>query len=303
MEQTTPRMLLALAGGHYLDSRLQANCRRAYIVQVNRCLQSFMAYSPCAHRDELTPARVSDYLRARLDNLSPVTVRTHRGILLAWVNWLVVEGLLAEQQWARRVLPVKIDAKRADCLTPSQVQRLFVTLDVMEFGTALTRTRTPALVCMLLDTGMRIGEALGVRVSDIDLPTCTVRIGPEGKSRQARTAWYSPETRRRLSRYMRARQSRKSPWLWLSRDGDRLGAGRVQQELKRIGRRAGIPELHPHALRHTCATMLLRNGMSLPSVARVLGHSQIRTTERYLHLVDDDVRAEYERAAPLAGLG
>jgi len=74
------------------------------------------------------------------------------------------------------------------------------------------------------------------------------------------------------------------------------GAYRI---ISRIGRLAGIDDLHPHVLRHSCATMLLRCGMPLEYVREVLGHANLRTTELYLHLLDDDLRGQCEQHSPV----
>lgn len=69
----------------------------------------------------------------------------------------------------------------------------------------------------------------------------------------------------------------------------------MYKKLKRLALRAGIPpgKVRPHVLRHTFATRALRSGISLPSLQRLLGHTDIRTTQVYLHLTIDDIKREY----------
>jgi site-specific recombinase XerD len=66
----------------------------------------------------------------------------------------------------------------------------------------------------------------------------------------------------------------------------------------RIGRACGL-EVTPHMLRHSCASQLLRSGMSLPALSKQLGHASMRSTERYLHLMTEDLQREYRDVSPV----
>src|SRR5262249_2103575 len=89
--------------------------------------------------------------------------------------------------------------------------------------------------------------------------------------------------------------------LFLSRRGKRMGVRRVQTLVHRYGALgAGRADLHPHALRHTCATHLLDGGADLRTIQELLGHSSLTTTQRYAHVSVDHLMKVYDAAHPLA---
>src|SRR6201999_1168615 len=89
--------------------------------------------------------------------------------------------------------------------------------------------------------------------------------------------------------------------LFLSKRGARLGVPRVQDLVHKYGALgAGRADLHPHALRHTCATHLLDGGADLRSIQKMLGHSSLSTTQRYAHVSMEHLMRVYDSAHPMA---
>ncbi|MCE4606902.1 MAG: site-specific integrase [Desulfurococcales archaeon] len=144
------------------------------------------------------------------------------------------------------------------------------------------------IVLLLAETGLRSSELLGLKVKDIDFDSGEI-IVRNAKYGKERIVFLGEESGRILREFISLKG--------LGPD-DRVIKFSYQalyKRLKRLARDAGLPveKVRPHVLRHTFATEALRRGMSLPALQRILGHSDIKITQVYLHLVKEDVKREY----------
>ncbi len=166
--------------------------------------------------------------------------------------------------------------------------------------------RDQALLETLYGTGVRVGELAGMNLDHCDFSESSVRvlgkggkerIVPLGKSSVEALQVYLPARRSLL---VKAKQGNPDA-LWLSQSGKRLSVRQVQNIVRRHGTNgAGRGDLHPHAMRHSCATHLLDAGADLRSIQELLGHSSLSTTQRYTHISVDRLMEVYDRAHPLA---
>lgn len=168
------------------------------------------------------------------------------------------------------------------------------------------KARDQALLETLYGTGVRVGELAGMNIDHCDFTESVVRVlGKGGKERIVPLGKSALEA---LQAYLPARRSVLAKAkdgdpdaLWLSQSGRRLGVRQVQNIVRRHGTLgAGRSDLHPHAMRHTCATHLLDAGADLRSIQELLGHSSLSTTQRYTHVSVDRLMEVYDRAHPLA---
>ncbi len=168
------------------------------------------------------------------------------------------------------------------------------------------KARDQALLETLYGTGVRVSELAGMNLEHCDFSEAEVRvlgkggkerIVPLGKSAVETIAAYLPERGGLLEK---AKEGDPNA-LWLSRTGRRLSVRQVQNIVRRHGTLgAGRGDLHPHAMRHTCATHLLDAGADLRSIQELLGHSSLSTTQRYTHVSVDRLMEVYDRSHPLA---
>jgi integrase/recombinase XerD len=155
-------------------------------------------------------------------------------------------------------------------------------------------------VLMLLDTGCRISEVLGVRVQDCDLDNLLLTV--TGKGRKGRKVPFSFELRKALVRYAGEFSEHPHMLIFRTRDGRELGRRTVLRDVKLLCTRLGFdpPERTLHAFRHTFATNYLRKGGSVFHLQKVLGHSSLEMTRRYANLMTEDLQAVHERVSILS---
>jgi integrase/recombinase XerC len=167
--------------------------------------------------------------------------------------------------------------------------------------------RDAVMLELLYGSGLRVSELTSLDLDQLSLEAEEVRV--RGKGRKERLVPVGSKALAALRSYLAVRDRlchKKTGFihpsaLLLTRRGTRLGTRRVQALVKAYGTvAAGRPDLHPHALRHSCATHMLDGGADLRSIQDFLGHSSLSTTQRYTHLSLQQLMRVYDAAHPLA---
>jgi integrase len=157
-------------------------------------------------------------------------------------------------------------------------REVYLSLDQIAHLASHASEAVRAAIWIALYTGCRRGEVVAIKAEDIGADSITIHAG-NTKTLRTRTVPIIPALR---------------PWLAhlpLAVNAEGLKSG-----FRRAREAAGMPHVHYHDLRHSCATILLAQGVDLYTISRILGHSTIRMTERYSHLQIDQQRAALERA-------
>ncbi len=181
-------------------------------------------------------------------------------------------------------------------------ERLVVRLkreEVRRFFESFRTYRDLALSGLMLFAGLRSREVLALGLSDVSLLQEEIHVS--GKGEKDRVLPLAPYVRRVLSSYLEVeRPVTTHELLFVSLKGQRRGRPMTPAGLREIFRyhrkRSGIEKANPHRFRHTFAVDMIREGMSLPVLKRLMGHSNIEMTMRYVNLSAEDVRDEFERA-------
>ena len=163
--------------------------------------------------------------------------------------------------------------------------------EVAAIWRACATSREKAMIALLLDTGIRLGDLTGLRWEDVGADC--LRVG--GKT-GPRVIPVTPEVREML------KDLGDAAHIWASGSGKGpFSRSAVQMGIKRIFQRAGLngPKMGPHILRHTFATQYISSGGSLPHLQKLLGHTSITTTEIYLHLSAEALRADHAKHSPV----
>ncbi len=167
------------------------------------------------------------------------------------------------------------------------------------------RLRDALILELLYGGGLRVSELAGLTLSSVDRAARRMRV--MGKGRKERIVPYGEPAALAIEAWLAIRTTLlvgASDALFLGARGTKLTVRQIQNVVRRQGALgAGRSDLHPHALRHTCATHLLDAGADLRSIQELLGHASLSTTQRYTHVSTDRLMAVYDTAHPLAKTG
>jgi site-specific recombinase XerD len=232
---------------------------------------------------DLTPALDRPTVRAWVAHLldrgaEPNTARTRQMALKRYSAWLEEEEEIDRDDLAT-LKPPKLDVKVVDRLTDEQCAALIKACTGKDF---LDR-RDEAVLRLMLESGLRAGEAIALELGDID-PSAGVAIVRRGKGGKGRPIPFGPQTARAIDRYLRLRKTHRladSPALWLGGNGQTFAYNALDKCMKARARTAGIEGFHLHLLRHTAAQRWLAKGGSEGGLMAVAGWSSREMLDRY----------------------
>ncbi len=180
-------------------------------------------------------------------------------------------------------------------LTEAESQLLEAHLKSEMTQTALPSHCLAACMLLMLHSGLRSGECIGLCLQDLDLAGKRLIIR-QGKGQRDRLVYLSEATCQAISAYLQDNPRPMTAPLWLSARRKSLSQARLAILVKSTGKLLGIDNLYPHRLRHTCATRLLNAGMDITRIQKLLGHEMISTTMIYARVLDTTVEADYHQA-------
>ncbi len=279
----------------FLLSRRVANCSKSTIEIYDRNLHRF-ARTIGVDVASVTRTDVELYLAGLGRCMKPVSVHQHYRTLRSFFSWCVQTDLLADTPM--RGLRMKVPKTLPRVPDDEAVRRLLgVCPDTFEGH------RNKALVALLADSGLRIGEALRLRIADVDLAagSLVVRGGKGGKDG---LGVVGADAARLIDTWLRTRPTAAaSSYVFVDQHGRLLSRHHGTHILHRLSVRAGLErKIGPHALRHYAATSILRRTGDLELVRRILRHETLAMTLRYARLADSEVVAKFRQASPLDNL-
>ena len=186
--------------------------------------------------------------------------------------------------------------RRRDFLRePRPLPRAASAEDLAQLFSQIHSVRDRALCLVLLRSGLRVAEVVGVELPDIDLSRQTLRVR-DAKNRRERLVYLSPDTVRTVEEYLAHRGRPTEGKVFVGEKGQTKGRSLsvrgVQKRLEGYARRAGVA-ISCHVLRHSLATHLLNQGVRLVVIQELLGHAHVTSTQRYARLANRQVREEY----------
>lgn len=245
-------------------------------------------------------------IRVNRDGVSKTCANNERRNLSAFYTWLQKEEILIKNPMAK-VEPIKETKKKKKAYTNMELEKIrYACEDEMD----------RALVEVLISTWARISEIASIKISDID----GNKIMVHGKGDKYRMVYLTAKAQLAIKAYLekrnddapllfpkgrpakemiKSRVARKDLHLWWMypeniSDGER-DPGSLESRIRKIGKRAGVENVHPHRFRRTGATMALRAGMPLMEVSQILGHESVGTTQIYLDIDNQQLESTHEK--------
>ncbi|HTX63490.1 MAG TPA: tyrosine-type recombinase/integrase [Acidimicrobiales bacterium] len=244
--------------------------------------------------DRMTRETVESFIEDQLARWRPTTASVRYRCLQQLFKWLLEEGEIRADPMARMHPPI-VPEIPVPVIGDDELKKLLATCS----GKTFEDRRDLAILRVLIDSGMRLGELAGIKLEDVDTDQEVIVV--LGKGRRPRAVPYGARTSQALDRYLRIRArhpSAASPFLWLSPKGG-LTDSAIAKMLDRRSAQAGIAHLHPHQLRHTAAHVWLAQGGGESDAMRLFGWKSRAMLDRYgASAADERAREAHRRLAP-----
>ena len=222
------------------------------------------------------------------------TVRTRLACIIAFLHFLMEQDVIPGSLLKRRI-KLKLPDVLPRAMNPADVRKLLSVID---------DTRDRALILLLLRTGMRIGEALGLTLNDLDIRDRKVHLFEGEKNSMGRVVYLSDDVLLALKLWLR-RRDQNQEFVFYGQGHKRLCYSAGRNRFVKYLQKAGLEQkgYTVHCLRHTFASELLNAGMRLECLQQLLGHQDIEVTRRYARLTDRTREEEYFRAMAIIEKG
>ena len=233
-------------------------------------------------------------------HVSPVTINNYLRNMNAFFNWMKAENLIKTNP-IKRTHFIKTERKALEYLSDADFKRLLQSIDCTTFS----GYRDSVIIQLLLDTGMRVGECLLVKVDYTDMNRRVIFLPADiTKGKADRCVFFSDKMAKLLRRWLQYKDRyRDSEYLFCTNQGKPLQVSNFETNIRKYARRVGLKDIHPHVFRNNFAKRFLMNGGDIYTLSRILGHSSVTVTEKaYLDLDVDDLRAQYQSHSPLMHL-
>ncbi len=257
--------------------------------------------------ERITPTDIKEYRQRLLtvENRAANTVNRKLASLSALMQWALNSGKIPSDPTQKIKLVRKVESapkwldKREQFALSRAIEHDLQLAKLRYPKRWVTRRRDASLVLFLLNTGLRLGEAVSLQVKDVHL---SARRGSvlvrNGKGNKQRSIPLNNEARQALRDWFEVRPESQYVWTVVEGDiGSSLSGRTVQRLICRYAQDASLDDLTPHVLRHSFAKNLVNAGVGLEKVAALLGHGNLNTTRIYVTPSEKDLELAVEALA------
>lgn len=269
----------------FIDAKRIEGCSMRTLSYYQVTVEHLLSQITCPIR-KITTDQIRCYLAnyQKRNNCSKVTVDNIRRNISSFFSWLEEEDYILKSPM-RRIHKIKTKQAVKEITSDEIIERLRDNCKCL---------RDLAMIDLLYSTGIRVGELVGLNISDINFEEreCVVY----GKGDKERRVYFDAKAKLHLQNYIESRVD-NNPALFVTLDApyDRIKISGVEIRIRELGRKLDIEKIHPHKFRRTMATRAIDKGMPIEQVQKILGHSQIDTTMKYAIVNQNNVKTSHRR--------
>jgi integrase/recombinase XerD len=281
----------------YMQHKFRRNCKSCTLASSGTAVRFFLAMLKANSRDlpDITRKDIEAFIEQEQDRgLGVRSVRNRTQAVYSFIQYLV-ENKIVDADILTRRIKMKMPVSLPRAIDPVDVRVLFSVLD---------HTRDRAFFLLLLRTGMRVGELLDLRASDLHLPEKKILIYMGEKNYRGRVVYLSEDAVEAAEAWLAIRDSHQD-MLFYSSQRPTLSYPAVRIRFKKYLEKTGLSGkgYTIHCLRHTFASEMLNAGLRLEVLQQLLGHSSLEVTRQYARLTDKTREEEYFRAMAVVERG
>lgn len=271
---------------YFIDGKKVEGLSHRTLNAYEHTIRTLIKYVPKGIQ-EITTEDIKYFMNTKNDEgVSVRTINNNIRNLKSFFKYLTINGLIYNNPM------IKIHKIKE----PVIVKKPFSNEEIVNLRFTLNNGPLRDLVIfeLLLSSGMRVGELHKLNINDVNLQnkTCIVL----GKGNKERICYFNETTRFLLQKYLNERKD-DNPALFVSykKPYNRLEIGGIERRIRVLGKKCGIENTHPHRLRRTFATSLLRKGVPIEQIKEYLGHSGISTTQLYALVDESELKHSHKK--------
>lgn len=280
IDSSSDNLLKQFIATKKIEGRSDSTLKRYYDV----CY--FMIHGMDKPLEEVTTFDLRLYL-AKYQSQRKVSNRTLDGMrrcIKSFFSWLFAEGFIKSNP-SLALSQIKYN---------KTIKQPYKMTDMEKIKRSCANKRDRALVEFLYSTGCRVSEVANLNRSDVDYSQNEIVVF--GKGHKERRVYINDVTMMYLQEYLDSRNdTNEALFVSIKSPYERLHKSGIEAVLKKIGNIAGVENVHPHRYRRTLATNLLNRGVAIQDVASILGHEDLKTTQIYCCINQENVKRAYER--------
>lgn len=226
--------------------------------------------------------------------ISTTTINNYIRNIKVFFNFLQDEEIIRDNPMTKIKSLKQVQEKKEE-ISKEDLRLLFKAFDI----STLHGYRDYVITKLLLTTGARVGETLYLEVDNINFNNNTI-LFKDTKNKKEKVSYINNKMSNELKRWLRYKDRYMNvDYVFPTTRKSVMTVQNFEQNLNKVGKRAGVEDVYPHRLRRTFATEFMKNGGSIYVLSKIFDHSSVKITEVYLNLDREDIRRKYMKHNPV----